>query len=394
MRGWCAEPETLTLDTGLTSPFAAESSLPRSLPTMKRAVIAWTLTLAAGTTSVQADEIHLFEGKSLTNVRVHEETNEKVTYSRIGERQKDSKELDLVKEVVYKDATKDENYANATYQMSQGQFDSAAQLFKAVAANPPKSLPWVKQYAMFNLAECARARAQYDNAIRYYDDLLKKVPNTRFFADCYLNKAECFNRKGDSAEVARVCDQLKLDADTQGLGPRSGLRADLFLASVEEQGNATKAMEMYAALATKAANDDVPDVANAARLRLATAKLKEKNLDEARRLFEQVIEARQASSLQTVAAAYNGLGRSYVEKGAPGTEDYGAALHAFLRTGVHYADKLGKDDLVAQALYYAGRCLEERTTDPTESGRRAKFLYSRVMKEFPSSEWAKLASER
>jgi TolA-binding protein len=48
--------------------------------------------------------------------------------------------------------------------------------------------------------------------------------------------------------------------------------------------------------------------------------------------------------------------------------------------------------MVAEALYWGGRCLEARTGEGNV--KRARQLYDRCKKEYPTSEWAKLAAQR
>jgi TolA-binding protein len=348
--------------------------------------LAASFVLAAA--AARADEIVLMKGDPKTGVTVKEETYEGVVYTQKGIPQPQSYPASKVKEVRYE--KRSTFYNLATEAMAARDFAKAVELFKTAAASAKN---WEKQYGLFNAAECLRGmgKAKLDEAIATYRQLLNDAPKTKFFGDCYERIAMCQRAQGKVDEAKQTYEQLKGQVTLKNLGPHFELLADFRLLEMSEKADPAAALNGYDELQKKAA--EFPDVANMARLRVGYVMIQQKKVDRARTYFNDIIKDRQASDVATVAGAYNGLGSTYVaDKETPTPADFDAALFPFFRTIFKYGDELGQSDLLAEALYWGGRCLEARAKE--NDVKRAKQLYERCTREFPTSEWAKLAAKR
>jgi hypothetical protein len=83
--------------------------------------------------------------------------------------------------------------------LKQSRWQTAADSFaQALADETAKPRPWVKQYALYNIAQCRRILAElagdpaaFDKAVEAYSTLLKEVPETKFKHDALLAIARC-----------------------------------------------------------------------------------------------------------------------------------------------------------------------------------------------------------
>lgn len=88
-------------------------------------------------------------------------------------------------------------YRDAMGLMQKGNKAEAAGAF-AKAAEGLKEKPIFLAQCLYYAGLCRQHTAQYDDAIRSYQDLTKALPNNRFFKDAWNNLIECFLLKGDS----------------------------------------------------------------------------------------------------------------------------------------------------------------------------------------------------
>ena len=339
--------------------------------------------------SAAADEIIVLRGKNLTDVSVREETFKEITYRRAGVRVNQTIDVADVKEVIY--SRESEHYANAMHELSMGNFKGAALAFQAAAANPPSTMSWIKQYGLFNAAESLRLARDYDAAVKAYDKLLADVPNTRFYGDALLQKAMCFEAARDAAKSTAALDALAAAAADPGIGERWRLMAEYHKL---RQAGAQTTLQQFDDLQKRAERAGANTVANLARLGVGNSLIDAGQLEDARAYFQDIVDARQASPAQVVAGAYLGLGNTYVRKDDPTADDYHQALWCFARVVFHYGDELHQSEMLAEGLYWVGRCFEERTHDKDLNASRARQMFTRVINEFPSTRWAELAGER
>lgn len=346
------------------------------------------LAAAAAVPAARADDIILFKGEPKVGVTVTDETYEGVIYRQKGIPQPQTYVAAKVKSVNYDKKSK--FYELASDALDAHDLAKAAELFLTAGKNAKN---WEKQYALFNYADCLRGqgKAKLDEAIKAYNDLLTEVPKTKFFGDCFERIAMCQRTQGKNDEAKKTYELLKGQVTLKNLGARWDLLADFRLLELSEKADPNGALTGYDELQKKAG--EYPDVANMARLRVGYVFIQKGQIDKARGYFNDIIKDRQASDVATVAGAYNGLGTTYVAgKKEPSLDDFNNALFPFFRTIFNYGDALGTNDMVAEALYWGGRCLEARTGE--NNVKRARQLYDRCKKEYPTSEWAKLAAQR
>lgn len=339
--------------------------------------------------AARADEIHLYKGKSKTDIRVTSETYKEVEYSDSRIRGRQVLSASDVKEVVYENFS--QRYELANEAMATGAFSKAIDLFESAAANAKGRFEFEQQYGLYNAAECYRAMGEFDKAIVAFDKLLSAVPQTKFYGAVYQRKAECYLAQKNKTRAEEVFKKLREEVKSKGLSPRWDILAEYHILNLNEGSDPSQSLAAYEDL-QKRAGTDYPDVANLARWRIGYVLIQQGKIEDARAYFQDIIDERQASDINVVAGAYLGRGNTYVNKANAKPEDFQRALFDFLRVVVHYGDQLGKSTKVAEALYWAGRCLEMR--GGTSSSDLAKEYYARVIKDYPSSEWARMAAER
>lgn len=347
------------------------------------------------TAHAAADEIHLFNGKPRKDVTILTETFKEISFRLPSVRQAQTVAAADVKEVVHDSYT--DTYIMGLEAMSVGDFKKAAMMFAAEAGDPPARKQWLGQYARFNEGECYRAQRDWDAALAAYDKLLREDPETRFYGDAFIKRAQCYQAQGKMAEAKKAFNDLKGEVGSKGLPKRWTLVADFNLVRLDETRDPQKAFDQYVSLHETAEAQGVKDVANMARLRIGYSLITQDKVTEAKVYFQEIIDDRQASDLMTVAGAYNGLGNTHVASDNPSTKDWNDAMYAFGRTVFHYGDDLqarGDQEMLPEALFWFARCLEEREDNQEVNAHRARVLYTRVMKEFGSTEWARKAADR
>ncbi len=337
-----------------------------------------------------ADEIRMYKGKDLIDVTVVEESIDEIKFRMKGISQPQSRPSSLVKEVVYSNHS--DRYFQALEAMDARDYDKAVMMFRAAAGGVKKSAEWEVQYSLFHAAECLRLARQYDEAVKAYDELIAKVPRTKFIGRAFEQKALCHESKNDVARAVETFQSLK--AASIKLGPRFEILADFHVTRLGQKNDPAAALEKFRELRARAEREGFSDIANLARLGVGTALIGQGKLEEARAFFQEIIKDRQASEVRVVAGAYLGLGNTFVASKAPTAQDFDAALMPFLRVVFMYGPDLGNSPMVAEAAYWAGRCFESKEARDEKSRVRKVFLYQMVVKDYPGSDWARQAQVR
>jgi len=244
---------------------------------------------------------------------------------------------------------------------------------------------WIGQYALLSIAgaqqdwakqlQGAAAKKKFGEAASTYKNLLKTVPNTRFWADATLGLAECSVRTGRYADVEAA---LK-DIFAKKLGDEWTFRAEMVKADMRAaQKKLDEAQKLLANITQRAAKAH-PDIANAASLRRSDCLVSAKRYKEARTILD--VLGRQGSSNELRATAYNKLGDCLLAQ-----KEYREALLAYLRVVVLF---FKVKDQHAKALYWAAKCFEKRA-----ESNRAKELYKELTSKYPESPWTALAKKK
>jgi len=170
------------------------------------AVLCWSVALAAD--SPQTDAIVLTDGTSIKDCVVTDETwREALAY-----RPSDSTEVKLPQSGIdhVEFSAMPLLYKIGRTNLEQGRWQTAVDSFTQVLADESaKSKPWVKQYALYNVAESRRVLAELAgdaSALRKaadaYAKLLQEVPETKFKHDALLAIARCAEEQAALAGTA------------------------------------------------------------------------------------------------------------------------------------------------------------------------------------------------
>lgn len=352
--------------------------------------LAPALALAVFTAVARADEIRLHGGEVLKNVLVTDETATLVTYEPEAGGAPQTLPAARVRAVDHARTSDAWRAAGACEEALQ--FDEAARLYRLAAAAPPRPLAWERQYGLFRAAECDRLAGRASDAAARYRELLKQMPSSRFRGDCLERLATGALALGDLATARTLFEELRDDAVRAGLGRRWQLRAELRLQQMDEAKDPDAALLSYVAFESRAAG--WPDVQNLARLRAGRLRLARGQRDRARGFFQKAFDERELLEPEIAAGASNGLGLCLLapDEGAqPTAAERQEALVDFLRTALQYGPRLGRNDLVAEALLEAARELLQQGGEANVA--RAHELRDRCIGEYPGTTWAQRAAE-
>lgn len=295
-----------------------------------------------------------------------------------------------------------EAYDAGREQERQGDYASAVKSFE-LALSKDASKAWVKEYALFHLAESRFALGTSDPremqaALQAYEKLKSESPKSRFLPDVEIGIGRALVELGRFRDAERHLTELEGNARAR-FGIYHELLAKRWNAKTfEREKRFGEAQTKYASLfqaASKAQGD--ADLKDFEKRRIATLAAEARNLEgtclilagqyeRARDFYLGLIrEAEPKSDFETLAGAYNGLGESHFNLKKPAE-----AMQAFARTATLY---FHSDDETAKALYWMGLCEEEK--QPGAPGLAAsRAYYDQVTKVFPASEWAAKAKQK
>lgn len=348
---------------------------------MRRTVSALLLLLAAAV--ARADTIRFVDGrKPLTEVEVLDETLEGVRYRIKNVRQIQTLPAEKVLAVEY--AKVPEDYEIAQDNMDAGAFQAAAELFLAAAQDASRKKGLAAK--CYLLAGDAYLKAGlYEDAMRVFDDLVAKFPESRYAPEARLKKGIALVKSGQAQRARQVFSALEREAGK--VGARWALEAKLQLLRLDEAKDPKAALEAYEGL-LKEAGSKYPTVAHAARLRIGRVLTALGRYDEAIAAFREILAKRSDLPREIVAGAFNGLGTALRSKPNATPEELKEALYAHLRVFVSYPDVV---DEQPEALYGAGKCFQKVPVQDAEA--RAQWALGKVVREYPNSVWAKKARQ-
>lgn len=300
--------------------------------------------------------------------------------------------------------------AQVPLQPAEGKARGAYQL---LVANFPETLAAVE--GRFELAEMMAEREEHDPAIKLLKEALDKETADKQPTAELLDRIRI--RLGASLaakkEYREAVERLSVVADN----PKSPLVAQGIYRVGEchlELGEPDKAAARFAAFRDKPEFHNVPGVSDRAMLRLGHAHAQAKQWDPARQAFEWVVQ--RFPNSPWVNEARFGIGWAHQNAGQfdPAVNAYNAviantaselAAKAHLQIGLcrleqkRYGDAASAllvvpftfdyPDLSAAALTEAARALVE-----DKKPEQAERLLRRVVKDYPQSEWAKVAQKR
>jgi tetratricopeptide (TPR) repeat protein len=343
----------------------------------------------------RADRIVLHGSQSpITNVTVDSENFNEVTYKRASipdpQRIRSRDVSDIERE------PSSEAYDEGREKQEQGDYANAVKAYQ-LAISKDGSKAWVKEYALFHLAQSQFALGFSDpremqSALQSYEKHKADFPTSRFLPDVEIGIGVCLVELGRFRDAERHLTDLESSARS-----RYGIQYELLAKkwnakTFEKEKRFGEAQTKYSSLfqaATKALSD--ADLKDFERRRISTLAAEARNLegtclilaeqyDRAKAFYEGLIrEALPKNDFETLAGAYNGLGESLFHLGKPAE-----ALQAFARTASVY---FHSDPDTAKALYWMGLCEEKK--QPGAAGlAAARAYYEQAAKVFPATEWA------
>jgi len=245
--------------------------------------------------------------------------------------------------------------------------------------------------AQFGLIEAIRLQmtvGQPAEGFAVFDKMLKELPQSGFIPEGYRLKLQYYLGTKTGAPSAKTVAATYAKEAAQNGWPNGYVHeASFYEIMAEAAGGQLQPDALVGKLKSLQSQVEggFPAVANQVRLQIANVQLGAKQLDEARKIFEDLSKLPSADEA-TLAGAQLGLGHVYFEQGDPAnTEPYRAALLAFLR--VYLMHKEAPPSTRAEALYYAAEaCDKWRGPDAAAMARR---LRGYLRRDFGDSEWAK-----
>ena len=287
-------------------------------------------------------------------------------------------------------------YRNGLQSMKEDFLEQAVDDF-GVAIEKGAGFHWLMQNALYRIAVCYVNIGNYPKAADTYRELLREVPDTRYFPEAWLGIIPCRFLSGGAKNEKAITKAIK-DFQKAIQKNRLGNRWDLDIEYWELRLRDAKGEDISTAareLAEKATGEN-PTIANKARI-LIGDNLLGKNPQQAREFFDRVRRSAGARDYGVKAGAYRGLGMCMFKTGSEkDRKTFETAREFFLRSIVladQHPDLVEREDLV-RSLYYAGRCfvILRRGGDKFNS-RFARDLFREVKEKFAGTEYARHAED-
>ena len=348
------------------------------------------LTLALGGTALAqndaTDRIYLTDGTIIKEVSVSAEGLTEVEYKE--GRSKSTVASDRVLRIDYGRKPKlvdqadglasDEAYLDAIAEMSN--------YLGEVEDKPDRRFPWAAAYARYRLIEFNRIIGDVEALNGAAEELIGNNPDSRYAPLAFVARAQVLSDNGDLDGAKKAVEAFGNFVDAKSLAGRWPIEQKLWDALTS--GKSGKALEDALADVSSSAAQ-FPTVRNRAEVAIADSMFRRDEVDEAEKIFREIVDDTKADS-RTLAAAWTGLGDCLYSRAGgstDGKEDHlRAALKAYLRVVVLYEDEFL---YVPKAAFYAGRCYSELPDE--EAADRARKLYIYVIRNFPGGRWAREA---
>jgi hypothetical protein len=342
--------------------------------------LCFLLSLAAAATA-QNDRIYWVDGSVAENVRVTAFDMQRVTYqARGGEEMASSDrvgrlEVEKVAEE-YKRA-----YGAASLEERYNQF----RIQKDKLLEKPDLF-----LAQFGYIEAIRLQTTADagEAFAMFDQMLKDTPQSGFIPEGYRIKLQYYlSSKGGASSAQKVAETYVKRATEEGWPDGFVHEANFYAIMADAAGGGLQPDALVSKLEALLAQvqGGFPAVASQVRLHIGNVKLQAKQIEEARKVFED-LASQPPYDQATRAGAQLGLGHVHFAQGDPAnTDPYRQALLAFLR--VYLMNREAPASMRAEALYFAAESADKwRGPDSATYARR---LRGYLRRDFGSSEWAK-----
>jgi hypothetical protein len=371
---------------------------------LKRTPCLIPLLLAVLASHATADEIHLWEGRTISGANIQSESHMRVEY-KIGRTTQAVDSRD-VRSIVYGRTSKD--FSEGVTALESGDMTSAASAF-LFASEDENLRDGVRATALVKAGEAMLAGDAFQLADKTFSLLLSQFHNTRHLARALLGKGLSQFRRLDVDAAEATFQKMKAEVQSKNLGENWDLSADFELLWVAEFRGMAGVVEGYAALRERSLGEHQA-IANNCSLRMGRVLLGKGEVEGALEFFDEIIESRLTTTDDVVAAAFNGRGRcafweaqgdlersrqaKSTDGQAEGRQDALAAFRRarldFLRVQVRYP---GIRSEQPEALYWGGQSF--LNVSSLDAERLGKVLLKRCRDGYPQSEWGmKAIAER
>lgn len=293
-------------------------------------------------------------------------------------------------------------YDRAQEKSRRGDWKEAAEQFRKALSEARNSDKRFEQHCLYYWALCLTRMGQWADAIGKWEELLKQVPETRYFAEAYEELVRCELARGDAAAAKKRVEEGLAAAKGKGLADSKRWRLDLMGCEIlEAQKKFLPAKDEYLGLARTIDKSD-PVLAHLAKLRAARCLVELGQGPQAKQLCEEILRAKLTDAV-VMAGTWNTLGdlhrmEAETKKNPSLLRE---ALMAYLRGVVLYVPEEGQEPAEHQkALFWSAYChdlLKDTINDPKarEVYRdRARDLYGELIQAYEGSPLAEKASER
>jgi len=348
-----------------------------------------TLVLAAWLPA-EADIIHRKNGTQIKDVEVRSEMIDVTTYVLPGGmkvvQKMDSKKIARVE---YESKPLDWDAAESA--RMQNFFNDALAKYDRCSRMNPNDYPWIRQYALFGIAETYRAWAdagdtvKYKNAIAAYQGLLQGIPKTIHRFGCLIGIGNCYLAMGKFGEAETFFTQVIKANHAPSYTIRAKIGSAMILEKREKFREArSKFREIYNEARSLAVSDpSAKNIPNRALVREGACLVGLRKFDEALGFFQDLIKKAETDAV--LAGAYNGLGDCYRAKRR--IED---AMWAYLKVAIVWEHVTSE---APKAFYYASLSMRDMATKMGEDQartwiRRSKNLKGELRAKFRGSPYA------
>ena len=339
-----------------------------------------------------ADTIHLVDGDPIEDVTIEEETITSVTYKRGSSL--DSVPSERVSHVTFERLPDELDEGESYVQEGDlaGGLDAMREYLDPIMEGGRARKAWAPPYAAKRVIDLSRSIGDLDSVKEVASWLIKEHSESRYVPEAYIAKADAQARTGSADAANKTLQDFRQIVTDRGLSARWRLECDLALILTDPTLKGDSRRSKLKEIETGAG--EFPGVQNRARLDRAESLVldatssnsdRAKLLAEARGIFQELADDDYTSD-EVRAGAYTGLGDCTFFTPGADKDAFKEAGMSYMRVAVLYREQ---SRYVAKAMFYAGRCFDQR--GDLDNKGKARRLYRTVMVEFPSSNWAKEA---
>jgi tetratricopeptide (TPR) repeat protein len=361
------------------------------------------LLVSASATS--ADTIRRTDGKEIADVRVQTETLKEVLYKR-GNRDESVPSEEVLSITFDKMPEGVELGLSALSLDDFGQAEADFDLFveqHLAGEEVAKRYEWAPAFAAFKVVDVRLSMGNLPGAVQAADRLIRNFPDSRYVPMAFMAKADAYAWQGKGADAKKALEDFRGLIDTQGLSTRWGLECDLGLILNDSSLRGQAKRDRLAVVESQAGNT-YPTVKSRAEVAAGQSFIEEiieerdvqKKLaavGEARVIFEGILKEFKADEA-TLSGAYVGLGDClWTEATSVSPKDVVKLREArlqYLRVPMLYRTQ---SSYLPKAYFMSGLCSWEIAdiARDEEEKQRALLLFSRLIREFPSSPFVEQA---